>query len=154
MRSQIRLLLVLVLGAAYLGGIGPSRAACAPPTLEVPDAQIALGDEIEVSGHSWMSGCDDTPDEGGCGSSPESSPMEDIEVSLKGPKTDQTQQQLNIGRIGATEIDIELATVDANSQGRFTTTVAIPDVPPGVNFLTAEGDLPAYQPPEITISES
>ncbi len=153
MRSQIRLLLVLVFTTVYLGGVLPTHAACESPTLEISQLQVAPGDEIEVVGHSWMSGCDDAAEDGGCGSSPESEPIEGIEVSLKGPRTDQTQQQLNVGRIGETEIAIELATVNANSEGRFTVNAAMPDVPPGVYFITAEGDLPAYQPPQITITD-
>lgn len=153
MTSKRALLLSLAMATTVLGGVSPGEASCAPPTIEVQRWSARVGDPIKITGHAWMSGCDDTPDERGCSASEESAPIDGIELYLKGPKTDQTQDQINIGQIGETEIDIELGKVNANSEGEFRTTVVIPDVPPGVYFLTAEGDLPAYQPPEITITD-
>lgn len=152
MRPAFRLLLVLAACSAYLGGAVPGRAACAPPTVEISQRRATAGDDILVTGRSWMSGCDDTPESGGCGASDQSAPVQDIVVSLKGPKTDQTRSQLNVGEIGPTRFDVELTTVDADPTGGFTAIVEIPDVPSGVYFLTAEGDLPAYQPPQIIVT--
>ncbi len=153
MRPRTNLLIAVSAMAVFLGVALPSRASCAPPMISIDTFQTEPGDRVQVAGQGWFSGCDDTGGSAmGCGSSdPPSEPVTDIELRLKGPRTDQTQQQLNIGAIGETAIDLPLGTVDADAGGEFTTTIEIPDVADGTYFVTGLAELPAYQPPQIDI---
>lgn len=140
-----------------LGGQIVSHAAVVPRMLEVGRSMFHTGYVEGVATHhgtGWISGCDDTGggSEGGCSGPDRSSPpMLGIEVRLKGPRTDQTQTQLNVGAIGETEIDVLLETVDADEEGRFEEVVQVPDVAPGTYFLTAVAELSAYQPPQLVV---
>lgn len=156
MRSGFKLLIAVTTTAILFGGALPTHAACAPPMVSIDKFQAEPGDAVRVTGEAWISGCDDTDaSEGGCGSSDDSpEPLTGIELRLKGPRTNQTQQQLNVGAIGETEIDISLGTLSADDQGKFTKFVTMPQVPRGTYFLTAISELPAYQPPQIVIIRS
>lgn len=146
---------ILVAGLS-LSLVPASVASCAPPMVSIDDFEAAPGDEIRVSGTAWSSGCEDTGGSaGGCASAAESSkPLQNIELRLKGPRTDQTQKQLDVGAIGETEVDLSLGEVDADDEGSFTASITIPDVAAGRYFITAISELPAYQPPEIAITHS
>lgn len=156
MRSGFKLLIAVTATGMLFGGALPIHASCAPPMVSIDAFQAKPGDTVRVTGEAWMSGCDDTDgSEAGCGSSDDSTePLTGIQLRLKGPRTDQTKQQLNVGAIGDTEIDISLGTVGADDQGEFTKLVTMPEVPPGTYFLTAISELPAYQPPQIVIIRS
>lgn len=142
-----------LIGAAAFGVALPSRASCAPPMVSIDAFQAEPGDTITVTGEGWIDGCDDTGGEGGgCASGgDEEQPVSNIELRLKGPKTDQTDRMLDTGDIGETEVDILLGEVGADDEGQFTEQITVPEVPSGRYFITVIATLPAYQPPQLDI---
>lgn len=122
--------------------------------ISIDQLQAKPIETLQVTGEAWFDGCDDTGgSESGCGSPEDNAePVTGIQLRLKGPRTDQTQQQLNIGAIGETRIDVLLGKVDADDQGAFIKLITIPDVPSGTYFLTGISELSAYQPPQIVIT--
>ncbi len=153
MIPKLRVGLTAFVAATLLGVALPSRAGCAPPMLSIDAFQAEAGETITVTGQAWVDGCDDTGGTGGsCASrGNEEQPIANIELRLKGPKTNQTDRMLNSGYVGETEVDVLLAEVAADEQGEFTEQVVLPDVPPGRYFITGIGTLPASQPPQIDI---
>ena len=152
MRPTGRLLITITAIALLFGGVIPTHASCAPPIVSIDKFQAEPGQTVEITGEAWISGCDDTGgSEGGCSNSDDSEPLTGIDLRLKGPRTDQTQKQLNAGAIGETEFDVSLGTVDADDQGAFAIVVTMPEVPPGTYFLTGISEVPASQPPQLVI---
>lgn len=153
MRPSTRVVVTAAITALAFGASLPSRASCAPPMVSIDAFQAEPGDSLTVTGEAWRNGCDDTGGSAaGCASREDQvEPITNIEVRLLGPKTDQTDRMLNSGYIGETEVDILLAEVDADDEGRFSEEITIPDVAPGRYFITGIADVGASQPPQIDI---
>jgi hypothetical protein len=158
MKVTVRLLLTIGLVALLSGGVTPSRASCAPPTLSLERFRAQPQERIVVTGQAWMLGCDDTGGSvggsaGGCSHSDnEEIPLSRIDLRIKGPRTDQTDHQLSVGVVGQTDFDLALATINANDSGSFETTITIPDLPGGTYFITgASNGHKAYSPPQLIV---
>lgn len=78
------------------------------------------GDMVTVTGQAWMNGCDDSGGSGGgCASGDDQAePIENIELRLMGPKTDQRDRMLNSGYLGDTEVDVLLAELGVTDEGK------------------------------------
>lgn len=125
----MRLFLVSVLGLFGVGlvGVGSASADCAAPRMSFSPHEVDRGGEVTVRGELWGASCYDTgpPPEG---EGPLGEPLTGIEIVL-------AQGEVVLAR---GEREWLLATVDADSDYRFTATVVIPvDAEPGDARLIA-----------------
>jgi hypothetical protein len=95
----------------------PAAADCASPELSVSPAQVAVGEEITVTGEYWNDVCNDTAVGVGC-----------VEVGTEKDRPSQDVQLFLLNR--DTRERYELGTVDANESFEFELTATV-DVPPG-----------------------
>ncbi|HEX2058616.1 MAG TPA: hypothetical protein VHI71_09620 [Actinomycetota bacterium] len=119
MYAKLRLLIGLVAATGALSLGAPAVADCGGPEIVVSPREAAPGDEIVIGGRGWGDACNDTTGPG-CDPPPLGEPIQDIALQLKGR---------------GDGVTVDLATVDADDEYLFETTVTVPDVPPGRYFI-------------------
>ena len=124
---------LLALGALVLmtfGGLTvSSMAGCVGPEVfggDNPEADfeetLISGERSSITGVGFTDTCNDTG--GGCGSDEEpEQPYENVELSLKGP--------IDRANVPGGRQVVELGEIDVESDGRFTHTFDVPDLPVG-----------------------
>jgi hypothetical protein len=107
------LILFVVASTAPLWVLSPAGADCGAPELSVNPAQVAVGDEITISGEYWNDVCNDTSVGVGCAevSTEKDQPSQDVELFLVNRDT---REQYELGVVDADEnFEFELtATAD------------------------------------------
>ena len=128
-------LVALALGVAF--GIDPAaRADCAGPTFDIRQRTLRVGEDLTIQGQGWGDACNDT-DDPGCGTQPPlGDPIQDIDIVLREKGTDSTH---------------EIATVDADTEYSFETTVVVPDVPPGRYVISDTREKGDFSGPPLRI---
>lgn len=106
--------------------VSAAPGACAPPELRLSRASAAPGKKVTVTGRYWFSGCQDS---GACTNAcsksekcdyePAERPLNDIQLSLRGPLNEPSQDVTSLKQ------------VNANPRFRFKTSFTVPPVEPG-----------------------
>jgi hypothetical protein len=123
------LIIFVAAATAPMWVLSPAGADCGAPELSVSPAQVAVGDEITVTGTYWNDVCNDTSVGVGCAEVPteKDQPSQDVELFLVNRDTRERY---------------ELGVVDANENFEFELTATV-DVPPGW-YVVKDADKQSY----------
>jgi hypothetical protein len=124
MRRASWVLIAAVTAPLWL--VGPAEAECTAPHLSVSPHQVAVGEEIRISGTFWNDVCNDDYVDVGCEERP-----------VVPPRPSQNVQLLLVDR--DTHRGWEIAEMDADDDFGFELKTAI-DVSPGRYVVKAKGE--------------